>query len=141
MDPSTHYHYLKKREVGIDEANTVEHFMKEFGRGTEMDGPLVTQWTLVMNFLIALLGEGYYEERGPRGRHGRSSSTYLGLPACLPACLVGYTASNCAVSKTTLSQKEETSKTASGLSTMRARCDPMQEVDAGRRDGVGSRSG
>ena len=83
MDPSTHYHYLKKREVGIDEANTVEHFMKEFGRGTEMDGPLVTQWTLVMNFLIALLGEGYYEERGPRGRHGRSSSTYLALPAWL----------------------------------------------------------
>ena len=74
----------------IDEANIVEHFMKEFGRGTEMDGPLVTQWTLVMNFLIALLGEGYYEERGPRGRHGRSSSTYLGLPACLPGWLHSF---------------------------------------------------
>ena len=114
--------------------------MKEFGRGTEMDGPLVTQWTLVMNFLIALLGEGYYEERGPRGGHGRSSSTYLGPPACL----VGYTASNCAVSKTTLSQKEETSKTASGLSTTRGgavRDVTLCRRRAGGRDGVGSRGG
>ena len=78
-------------------------------------------------------------------KKGAHATATVGLPLrtlpCLPACLVGYTASNCAVSKTTLSQKEETSKTASGLSTMRARCNPMQEVGAGRRDGVGSRGG
>ena len=78
-------------------------------------------------------------------KKGAHAAATVGLPLrtlpCLPGWLVTQLQTALSAKRLSRKKKRPPRRPLGSRPRARARCDPMQEVDAGRRDGVGSRGG